>query len=287
MKKYFLLLLAFSLSAVVYASNPATTNDPDDDFLTKKEKRALKRDCPERISSGSSFGRKLTRDVFGGSSYAGSDRWKRGGGHWSGVGIFYNGLVKNLGSLELPDQYADMKLSAGSIGFDVNPIDIVIVSKGVFGLFTGLGLEFNNFRFDNNVNLYRNDLGLVEIDQYFNQEGILLEKSKLTTAYVNIPIMAEFKFGGKNSYKRKGFVNFGVIGGIRIASHTKIKSEDSRMNGTFKNHHGLNLRDFHYGFGFNIGYSNLALSAKYYPHSIFTDKGPKVQQVNLGISLMF
>lgn len=217
-------------------------------------------------------------------------RWKWRGGHWAGVGIYYNGLVKNLGTLSLPDGAGYLRQTPKSIGVNVNFVDLTLVSNRHFGLITGLGLEMNNFRFDENISLTRDETGRIGPDYSYDAQGIDLRKSKLTTVYLNIPLLVEFQFGrSKSGRKCPGFVNFGVIGGVRLQGHTKVKYRDE--NGsmhTKKQHGGLNLRNFHYGVEFNAGYKYVALSARYYPHNIFvSDEGPNVQQVNIGLSLVF
>lgn len=217
-------------------------------------------------------------------------RWKWRGGHWAGVGIYYNGLVQNLGSLSLPDGAGYLRQTPRSIGVNVNFADLTLVSNRHFGLITGLGLEMNNFRFDENVALTRDETGYIIPDYSYDAEGIDLRKSKLTTVYLNIPLLVEFQFGrSKAGRKCPGFVNFGVIGGVRLQGHTKVKYRDADGDMHTKKQHGrLNLRNFHYGVEFNVGYKYVALSARYYPHSIFaSDEGPNVQQVNIGLSLMF
>lgn len=233
-------------------------------------------------------------DCSGDDSYSSSTRppkrWKWHGGHWAGVGIYYNGLVKNLGSLSLPDGAGYLRQTPKSIGVNVNFADLVIVSNRHFGLITGLGLEMNNFRFDKNISLTQDPSGYIVPDLKYDEAGIDLKKSKLTTVYLNIPLLAEFQFGrSKNGRRAPGFVNFGVIGGVRLQGHTKVKYRDAEGDmHTKKQHNGLNLRNFHYGVECNVGYKWVALSARYYPQSIFvSDEGPNVQQVNIGLSFMF
>ena len=227
------------------------------------------------------------------SSYSSTQppkRWKWRGGHWAGVGIYYNGLVKNLGSLSLPDGAEYMRQTPQSIGVNVNFADLTIVSNRHFGLITGLGMEINNFRFENNIGLTQNSDGQIVADYSYDEAGITLKKSKLTTVYLNVPLLAEFQFGrSKRSGKCPGFINFGIVGGVRLQSHTKVQYRDSdgKMQ-TDKQHSGLNLRNFHYGAEINVGYKHIALSARYYPQSIFmADKGPDLQQVNIGLSILF
>lgn len=216
-------------------------------------------------------------------------RWKWYGGHWSGIGIYYNGLVRNLGHPSLPAGTEYLRQTPKSIGINVNFIDFTLVSNRHFGLITGLGLEMNNFRFDKNITLTSDETGQIVPDYRDDEAGIDLRKSKLTTIYLNLPLLAEFQFGrGKAGKRAPGFVNFGLVGGVRLQGHTKVKYRDD--NGrlqTEKQHTGLNLRNFHYGVECNVGYKWIALSARYYPQSIFVSgEGPNVQQVNIGLSFL-
>lgn len=70
-------------------------------------------------------------------------------GHWAGIGIHYSGLITNLGKLKLPDHLQCLSQSAKSIGVTLNPVDLTLLKSRRFGLITGLGFEFNNFRFEN------------------------------------------------------------------------------------------------------------------------------------------
>lgn len=216
-------------------------------------------------------------------------RWKWYGGHWAGVGIYYSGLVRDIGHLSLPEGAEYMRQTPASIGVNINFADLTLVSNRHFGLITGLGMEINNFRFDENVGLISEN-GYIRPDYSYDMAGVELKKSKLTTMYLNIPLLVEFQFGrAKAGKKCPAFVNFGLVGGLRLHSHTKVQYRDANGNKqTEKQYGNLNLRNFHYGIECNVGYKWIALSARYYPQSIFTETGgPEVQQVNIGLSLMF
>ncbi len=216
-------------------------------------------------------------------------RWKWYGGHWSGVGIYYNGLVRNLGSMKLPNGAEYLRQSPKSIGVNVNLVDLTIVSNRHFGLITGLGFEINNFRFDRDITLTQDENGYIVPDYRYDRPGVDFKKTKLTTMYLNLPLLAEFQFGRSKAGKRApGFINFGVVGGLRLQGHTKVKYlDETGAKHTEKQHSSLNLRNFHYGVECNVGYRWVAVSARYYPQSIFvSDKGPNVQQVNIGLSFL-
>lgn len=206
-------------------------------------------------------------------------KWKWDQGRFMGGNIMYNGLVENLRTMQLPDDASQMSLMTKSIGVDINLIDAVLYSRGCFGVVMGLGIESNNFRFNNNVSLTKDSEGNTVIDNSFTERGIHLSKSKLTTTYLNVPIMLQLHF------KPGGYVSLGVVTGIRLQSYTKTVSPELGKQKVFSD---FNLRNIHYGFVASVGYGGVSLTAKYYPNSIFrTGQGPKVEQASVGIGFMF
>ena len=104
-------------------------------------------------------------------------------GHWAGIGIHYSGLITNLGKLKLPDHLQCLSQSAKSIGVTLNPVDLTLLKSRRFGLITGLGFEFNNFRFENNIAL-KYEHGVTVPDFQYEEQRIRLQKSKLFTCYL-------------------------------------------------------------------------------------------------------
>ena len=109
-----------------------------------------------------------------------------------------------------------------------------------------MGFEFNNFRFENNIAL-KYEHGVTVPDFQYEEQRIRLQKSKLFTCYLNVPLLVEFQMGRHNLF----YVNAGVVGGWRMGSHTKIKANDPNLNGKFKEHGSTGLRNFHYGYTIN------------------------------------
>lgn len=204
-------------------------------------------------------------------------------GRWAGIGIHYSGLVTNLGNFSLPAGAERLTQSAKSIGVTLNPVDFILVGNQTVRLMTGLGFELNNFRFDQDVTLkYEN--GVTTVDEQYLAQGVNLTKSKLFTAYMNIPLLIEFQIGRNRNF----FINGGVVGGLRIGAHTKIQGKGAIVGGTAKDHSSFGLRNFHYGYTINFGYSHIGFNLTYY-HSPLWRKGagPQARQVNAGISLVF
>lgn len=202
--------------------------------------------------------------------------------HWAGIGIHYSGLITNLTHMNLPAGAEFLSQSAKSIGVTLNPIDYTLLKSKHVGLVTGLGVEFNNFRFEENMAL-KVENGVTVPDYQYQTQNIRLEKSKLYTCYLNVPLLVEVQMGRNNNF----FVNAGMVGGWRIGAHTKIKASDPRLSGKFKKHDSFGLRNFHYGYTINIGYNHFALSAVYYRSTLFKNgRGPRVQQINIGLTFL-
>ncbi len=85
-----------------------------------------------------------------------------------------------------------------------------------WGMVTGLGLNWNNYRFSMDTRLNSDSS---ELHGYVDK-GISIRKSKLTSLYFDIPLLFEFQ---TNSYMKKNSFHFatGMIMGVRISSHTK------------------------------------------------------------------
>lgn len=213
------------------------------------------------------------------------NHWHWDEGQYMGFNLTYSGLVQNLRNMQLPNDAAGMQLTTKSIGIDINFIDFVIYSYRRFGIVSGMGIESNNFRFQNNISLAKDANGNTIIDNSFTERGINLTKSKLTTTYLNVPLLFQLRFGTKGKYYDGGFISAGAIVGLRLQSYTKTVSHEL---GKQKHFDDFNLRNFHLGFQATVGYRGFSLTAKYYPQSIFRPgAGPQMQHVSVGIGYMF
>lgn len=211
--------------------------------------------------------------------------WRWNFGRYSGYSLNHSGLVEKLSNLSLPDDADFMSLSPKSIGIDINFCDFALVSNGAVSLVTGLGLEVNNYRFDKNVTLQKNAEGVIVPDYKYEERGIKLSKSKLTTTYLNIPLLVHLDFGSAPYGSRQFWISGGVVGGVLLQSHTKVKSSET---GKVKDRNNQNIRNFHFGYLVSVGYGAVALTAKYYPHSIFkSGMGPQVEHLSIGLGIHF
>ncbi len=146
-----------------------------------------------------------------------------------------------------------------------------------FGLLTGLELNLNNYYFSNPYTL---------VDQDGHTEPLLLDenglkKSKLSTTFLSVPLLFEIQFPDKKS--KRFFISAGVIGGLKIGSHTKVK----HFNDKTKNHDDFNINPFRYGATFRIGYSDINIFATWYKTPLFkSGRGPEMNPFTIGIGLI-
>ena len=280
MKKSLPLLVLLFLTLGVSAQETATLPEEGEVIVEKREeftipgRQVKNNESKLDISFNPMFTSRFKR------SSSGDRTWKKG--HWSGISFYYNGLIDNLGALSTPTEAPYMSLGVKSIGVALNPFSVTLIHGKRLGLLTGMGFEFNNFRFDQNVTLKREN-GITGPDWQYVEKGVDLTKSKLFTCYLNVPLLVEIQIGHRQNF----FINAGMVGGLNIGSHTKVKAASPQFKKTKKSHGNLNLRNFHYGYMLNIGYDCFALSVTYYRSNLFRPgQGPRVQQINIGLSLM-
>lgn len=101
-------------------------------------------------------------------------------------------------------------------------------------LVSGIGLQMYNFRWESTKNY--TDEPNTHLQSY---DELHIQKNKLGLTYLSIPL--ELQFTTKIAPKATLVYGFGITGGYRLASWTKIKSQE---HGKQKNHDDFNFRDF-------------------------------------------
>lgn len=194
-------------------------------------------------------------------------------GHWSGVEFGFNNYVTSDKSLVLPVDIEYMTLhSSKSSNFNINFSQLSLGLTRHIGFVTGLGFNWNNYRFDGNNNILKGTNGIIEV----LDPGANLEKSKLATIYLNLPFMLEIQIPVDNNHLN---IAAGPIGAVKIGSHSKMVFKDGqkvKANGDFS----LNM--LRYGATARVGYENFQVYGTYYMTPLFqTGKGPGVNNYDL------
>lgn len=153
-----------------------------------------------------------------------------------------------------------------SLGVDVSTIQKEYFGKSPVGISFGIGVSSINIRSNNYIHYDSiNRTVYTPIPSTVNNSTIKYKRSKLTLAYLNVPV--EFFYSPNNG---KGFyASLGGEVGYLLGSHTKYKGNDidSLENNTnkikIKNANIKNIEPFRYGIVGRIGFNAVVISAHY------------------------
>jgi hypothetical protein len=205
-------------------------------------------------------------------------------GHWAGIEIGLNNLLDENWSMSRSAEESYMELNTNrSVNVNLNFMQYSIgLGSNRVGLVTGMGLEFNNYFFSNNNTIDKENGIIVPVDTLGT-----LDKSKLTTVYLKLPLLIEAQFFGGGRDKRLCF-SAGVIGGMKLGAHTKYVYFKETGEEKSKNFDDFYLNSFRWGITSRIGYKGINIYAEYYPTPLFQkDRGPELYPFSAGISLTF
>ncbi len=193
--------------------------------------------------------------------------------NWSGFELGYNGLVgDDLGDFDLYWKSVNVRLNL----FQKN----LITLKNQFGVYTGLGFSWDNYRFNTDKVLVSEPGGVIFVD-----EGIEYNKNKLALTYLNVPLLVEWQTLSPQKFKR-----FHIAGGINVGWLMKSHTKQMIKNGgreKFKNRDDFYINPFRYDLTLRIGIGNINLYGTYALNNIFeSGKGPDLTQYSFGIRLL-
>jgi hypothetical protein len=203
---------------------------------------------------------------------------------WRGMELGFNNYLNSDMKAAAPDGYDYLELNTGNSA--VVALNVLQqnfrMGKSNFWFYTGLGVTWNNYRFDKNVLLSTSEGFL---SGRFDTSSVRdYTKSKLTTTYLTVPLM--FEFFSDRKIKKAFHVGLGAMLGYRIGSHTKQKFEEGGSTEKSKQYDDFYLNPFRYGARFTIGYRKFNVFADYYASEMFrSGKGPKLYPVSIGINL--
>ena len=201
-------------------------------------------------------------------------------GHWAGFELGANTFHTSDYSLYNNTEFGEFfDLNYGkSLTFNLNIAEFAFSNeRQTFGLMSGLGFSFMDFRFDQDM---------ITIEK--NAEGLLVprslesaRKSKLNINYLTIPMILEVYTPLKLNNKHLTLAA-GVIGGLNIGNHTKVKYDDHSKDKIRSN---FNVNQFKYELTGRLGLGELCLFANYSMTPLFKEgKGPELYPLVIGIS---
>lgn len=206
-------------------------------------------------------------------------------GHWTGFEIGLNNFVDADFSMTRTPELMWMDLNTGrswNVNLNFHQTSIGLIGNR-FGMVTGLGLEMNNFHFDSDNSIQEAN-GVVEMRDLSEYS---LNKSKLATTFLNVPLLLEVQLGPDKRSKRL-YIAGGVIGGLKLCSHTKIVYRDEGRKRKEKDRDDFYINPLRYGFTVRVGYHHAQIYGTYYPTPFFEkNKGPELYPFNVGLSFGF
>jgi len=154
--------------------------------------------------------------------------------------------------------------------------------KQHFGIVTGLGVKFNNYRFVNDNRIINTTDSVYAVIDTINN----FYKSKLSISKIRIPLIFEWqnRIGRKH---RLIYFSAGVYGSYDIVSYMKYnyKRDGQKIKEKFYDNYQLN--PFQYGVIIKFAYGVFELYAEYNMSEMFiTDKAVPVNQFSFGFVLL-
>ncbi len=162
-------------------------------------------------------------------------------------------------------------------GFNIADVGVAFDRRHRVGLFTGVGLGWNNFSWNNNIKIEYNPDNVVytlipiESDQ-------VVKNSKYGALFLQMPLMLEVR------PTRSMYIDAGVTGGLRIAQWNRVKLEDGTQS---KRYYGASINQFKLDASLRVGGENIGFFANYALLPIFDMSNAKVRPINFGFSINF
>lgn len=186
-------------------------------------------------------------------------------------------------TFELPEGYKEMELDRGrSVNFHLGILQQgVNLYRGQLRFVYGIGIEFNNYRFRNNIDLVDESSPLafaINTDQEY-------KKNKVVSQYATMPLMLNYKTKSDDdneSFKLAGGIQLGYL----ISSNIKQKWGEDGKKEKRREKGDYNFEDYRLGYVIQFGYGDLNIYAKYYPTTVFkSGQGPLANTACLGLVL--
>lgn len=211
-------------------------------------------------------------------------------GHWSGFEYGLTNFVNHDYAFESPAGYDYMNLmtfSSWNINFNFAQSSTPFYNNHV-GMVSGLGLDISFYRFQGKNSIGVNDsTGLLEERIITDEYDVM--KSKFRTTYLTAPLLLEAQFGSGSS-KERFYISGGLVGGLRLATVTKIvHKEDGQKKKIKERGNDLNINKWRWGVTARMGYQDqINVYATYYITPFFDkNKGPELYPLSIGFRLNF
>ncbi len=208
-------------------------------------------------------------------------------GHWAGLEFGFNTFVNP--DYSMYDAKYDVFMELNQLRSFVLNLNFWEFSIGLqekrntIGLVTGLGVEWNNYRFDKKYTIQTDDKGVIQPIEF--DEDWSIRKSRLSSLYLNMPLLMEFQIPSCD-YNR-AHIAIGAVAGLRLLSYTRTKYQLEKDSRRRKKSDRFSLNNIRYSAMLRIGYGSFDFYATYDISQLFEKgKGPKLTPFTIGVTLI-
>lgn len=206
---------------------------------------------------------------------------------YSGIDVGVNGLMNSIDySTNLKGASANLDIDySRSYNLHLNVVEKQIkIYKRQVSLVTGIGLNYNGYRFNSKTVRMVNDMKSNKID-FDTTSSREYTKNKLRVSSIEIPVLIGFATNKKDPDKGVKIAT-GVIGTYIYNSKYKLNFIEEKASTQQVVKDNFHLRPFTVKATVRFGYKGFMLFANYSLMSLFKDgQGPDVRPFELGISL--
>lgn len=201
--------------------------------------------------------------------------------HWKGVDAGLNILLNAGPNGEWTGDYALLQqrpLKSWNFNFNIADIGLAFTKTHRAGVYTGIGLGWNNFSFNKPTRLEKGEQKLICHAVNEEVEGDV-RRSKLGVLYLQAPLMIEVR------PSRHTYIAAGVTGGFRIDIWSKIKYQNGDKE---KAHSDYYIERFKLDASLRAGGDDLGFYANFNLLPFFIEnKAENAHSVSFGLSVNF
>lgn len=195
--------------------------------------------------------------------------------HWAG---FEAGLNMPFSTPSGSQMLDTRPMRCWYFGLNIVDVGIAFERRHIAGLFTGIGIGWSNYSWNNNAKV---EMNYNPTDAVYSLVPINSDKAVKNTKYgalfLQVPLMLEIR------PMRHMYIDAGVTGGLRIAQWNRVRFADRSQYKYYYN--GAN--QFKLDASFRIGGENIGFFADYALLPLFTMANMEVHPLIFGVSLVF
>jgi hypothetical protein len=205
--------------------------------------------------------------------------------HWNGFEAGLNMLIDPTRTYVYnnPNGNTGMEirpLRSWYFGFNIADVGVAFNRRHTVGLFTGVGIGWNNFSWNNDVKIGYDP----ETDGYSVvpiESDQVVKNSKYGALFLQVPLMFEVR------PTRHMYIDAGVTGGVRIAQWNRVKYDNGNSDKQFYGGIGSGVRLLKLDASLRVGGDDIGFFANYALLPLFKTSNAKVNPVSFGFSINF